>query len=84
MLVDITAGVLLSWVLVRFFDILFGKLGFEVAASDPGAGQRQLLLPRESEQETRVLHQLLPLAVAVPLLVPHRGGGKSQLSRPRR
>ncbi len=31
MLVDITAGVVLSWILVRFFDILFGKLGFDVA-----------------------------------------------------
>jgi hypothetical protein len=48
MLVDITAGVLLSWVLVRFFDILFGKLGFEVPSDYAGAGQWQLLLPRKS------------------------------------
>jgi hypothetical protein len=32
MLVDISAGVLLSWVLVRFFDILFGKLGLDVVS----------------------------------------------------
>lgn len=33
MLIDVTVGVLISWVLVRFFDIFFGKLGWDALVS---------------------------------------------------
>lgn len=30
MMVDVTLGVMVSWVMVRFFDILFGKVNLNV------------------------------------------------------
>lgn len=33
MLVDVTIGVILSWILLRFFDIVFAKLGAECLVS---------------------------------------------------
>lgn len=33
MFIDVTVGVIVAWMLVRFFDILFTKAGFEALVS---------------------------------------------------
>ena len=57
MLVDVTLGVIVSWMMVRFFDILFGKLNWDVSLStNLGYGQRQLLRFKEDRPETGILY----------------------------